>query len=153
MKKIIALLILLATCIGLVGCDEESTPSDEPTPNVEQLLYEDENIKVTFIEIFETGGLSGYCYLRLKVENKSDKTVIIVPDDSYINDTEQRLLSGSPMELAPGKKSLSPFFFSYGNLGITSKDEIEKIEFKIRAVDEHYDTLFETDILVIEFNK
>jgi hypothetical protein len=62
--------------------------------------------------------------------------------------------TGVPIVLEPGKNSQQPFFFGYGNLGITSKDEIEKIEFKVWLMDnDNYDTVVETESLIVEFNK
>lgn len=159
--KVILAIALAMGMLVLSGCDGSST-TENPTENssqvesqtpTEQLLFEDENVKVTFVEIFEMPELVGSCYLRLKVENKSDKTVTVSLKDSYVNDTAQMIGSGVPMTLAPGKNSQTPFFFGYGNLGISSKDEIEKIEFKVWLWDENFDTVVETEPLVIDFSK
>lgn len=119
----------------------------------EQVLFENENLKVSFIEIFEMPELVGTCYLLLNVENKSDKVVTTYLKDSYVNDTAQMIGSGVPMTLEPGKNSQTPFFFGYSSLGIESKDEIKKIEFKVWLTDDNYDTVVETETLVIDFNK
>lgn len=159
--KVIVAIALAMGMLVLSGCDGSST-ADKPTEGssqvesqtpAEQFLFEDENVKVTFVEIFEMPELVGSCYLRLKVENKSDKTVTVSLKDSYVNDTAQMIGSGVPMTLAPGKNSQTPFFFGYGNLGISSKDEIEKIEFKVWLWDENFDTVVETEPLVIDFSK
>jgi hypothetical protein len=106
------------------------------------------------MEIFEMDGIPNNCYLRLNVENKSDKTVMVSLKDSYVNDTVQMMGTGVPIVLAPGKNSQQPFFFGYGNLGITSKDEIEKIEFKVWLIDDDTnDTVVETESLVVDFTK
>lgn len=164
MKKFLAILLVLGLFV-LSGCGSTDPLGDGSTddkPNeggsqnetTEQVLVDNENVKVTFIEIFEVPELVGTCYLRLKVENKSDKTVRVSLKDSYVNDTAQMMGSGVPMILAPGKNSQAPFFFGYGNLGINSKDEIEKIEFKVWLMDDdNFDTVEETDSLVIDFNK
>ena len=163
MKKFLAI-VLLFGMLALSGCISTDTPSDnngnKPTEdnsqsnNDTQVLVDNENVKVTFIEIFEVPELVGNCYLRLKVENKSDKTVRVSLKDSYVNDTAQMMGSGVPMVLAPGKNSQAPFFFGYGNLGITSKDEIQKIELKVWLMDDdNFDTVEETDSLVIDLRK
>lgn len=163
MKKFkgIMAIVLVAGMLVLSGCDGSSTTnkpsegtSQSETQNnvVEQVLVDNESVKVTFIEIFEEPSLPGTCYIRVKVENKTDKTVTVSLTDSYVNDTEQMIGSGLPMTLAPGKNSQTPFFFGYANLGIDSKDEIEKIEFKVWLMDENYDTVVKTDTLVVEFN-
>lgn len=165
MKKfrVIIGLILVLSMLVLSACASTDIPSDNPNVNpnednspsdIEQVLFENDKVKVTFIEIFEMPELVGNCYLRLKVENKSDRTVMVSLKDSYVNDTVQMMGTGVPIILAPGKNSQQAFFFGYGNLGITSKDEIEKIEFKVWLMDNtNYDTVVETDSLVVEFSE
>ncbi len=161
MKKLFAS-VLAVSMLVLVGCEVALTSDNglievsnsEVSQEVvtSQLLYGDDKVKVSFVEIFEMPGLVGTCYLRLNVENKSDKTVTVSLKDSYINDTAQMIGSGIPMVLAPGMKSLTPFFFGYGNLGINSKDEINKIEFKVWLLDDDYNTVVETESLVIDLS-
>ena len=163
MKKFhgIVAIALVMVMLTLVGCDGSSTtenPTETPSQGEsqsgtnEQVLVDNDIVKVTFIEIYEEPSLPGNCFLRVKVENKSDKTVTVSLKDSYVNDTAQMIGSGVPMTLAPGKNSQTPFFFGYANLGISSKDEIEKIEFKVWLMDDNYDTVVETDTLVVKFN-
>ena len=156
MKKIWALLVSLAMVLTMVACGgSTSTSSSSSTPTttnpVEQVLWDSENVKVSFIEIFEVDYIESTCYLRLKVENHTDKTVTVYPKDAYVNDSSIILGSGVPMELDPGKNSQSPFIIHYANIGITSKDEIQKIEFKLTFRDDSFDTVVETDNLVITF--
>lgn len=110
-------------------------------------------MKVSFIELFEEPSVPGMGYLKLKVENKTDKAITVYPKDVYVNDTSTMLGSGVAMKLAPGKNSQAPFIIFYKNIGITSKDEIQKIEFKLTFDDENYDTIAETETLVIDFTK
>lgn len=164
MKKFhgIVAIVLVMCMLVLGGCDSSST-TDKPTETSGQsesqvgteakVLIDNDIVKVSFVEIYEEPSLPGNCFLRLKVENKSDKTVTVSLKDSYVNDTAQMIGSGVPMTLAPGKNSQTPFFFGYTNLGISSKDEIEKIEFKVWLYDEDFDTVIETESLVVEFSK
>ena len=163
MKKLTVWALMIGLLVTMSACDSTSstegkvtgTPVETVSQNESQtkVLWDDENVRVTFVEIYEVPELVGTCYLRLKVENKSDKTFTVYLKDSYVNDTAQMIGSGIPMELAPGKNSQTPFFFGYGNLGITSKDEIDKIEFKVFLMDEGSDIVVETEALVVEFNK
>ena len=162
MKKFLAIVLLFCMLV-LSGCISMDTPSDDsgnkPTEdnsqsnNDIQVLVDNEDIKVSFIEIFEEPSISGAGYLRLKVENKTDKTVTVYPKDTYVNDTSVIFGSGMAMKLAPGKNSQAPYIIFYGNLGITSKDEIQKIEFKLTFDDENYDKIVETETLVIDLSK
>lgn len=158
MKKLITLLLVLGMfvlsgCTGTAPSPENPEGDDSTKEPQEQLLFEDDNVKVSFIEIFEEPSITGAAYLRLKVENKTDKTVTVYPQDAYVNDTSIILASGVSMKLAPGKNSQTPFIIFYTNLGITSKDEINKIEFKLTFDDENYDMIAETDIMVIDLSK
>ena len=164
MKKFqgIVTIALVIAMLALGGCDSQDiadkpteTPSqsESQSETTVQVLVDNDLVKVSFVEIYEEPSLPGNCFLRLKVENKSDKTVTVSLKDSYVNDTAQMIGSGMPMTLAPGKNSQTPFFFGYGNLGISSKDEIEKIEFKVWLMDDNFDTVIETESLVVEFNK
>ena len=159
MKKILATLVLAMIMVasGCGGVTSESAGVSDSTPVIEnaapeQVLWDGENVKVSFIEIFEYDYLAGYCYVRLKVENKSDKTITVYPKDAYVNDTSIILASGVPMTIAPGKQSQTPFVFTYNNLGITSKDEVQKIEFKMWFDDENYETIEETDNLIVNLS-
>lgn len=155
MKKILALVLSLAMALAVSACgDSGSTSSDGATSSIttpveEQVLWDSDNVKVSFIEVFEEPSISGAAYLRLKVENNTDKTVTVYPRDVYVNDTSTILGSGVPMKIAPGKNSQAPFIIFYTNIGITSKDEIQKIEFKLSFNDESSNTIVETETLVI----
>ena len=152
MKKVISVILMMLMC-ALAGCDTETPVNDSDTsaPEAqEQVLVDDDNIKVTFVEVFEEPSIAGAGYLRLKVTNKTDKTVTVYPKDAYVNDMAVTLGSGVPMTLASGKSSQAPFIIFYSNIGITSKDEIEKIELKLTFDDENYDTIVETETLVID---
>jgi hypothetical protein len=159
-KKMLAVMamVMVMAASGCGGSGSTNSNPDDSTPAIstpveEQVLWDDENVKVSFVEIFEYDYLPGNCYLKLKVENKSDKTVMVSLKDSYVNDTAQMMGTGVPIVLAPGKNSQQPFFFAYTNLGITSKSEIKKIEFKVWLMDNAtYDTVVETDSLVVEFD-
>jgi hypothetical protein len=163
MKKFLAI-ILVFGMLAFSGCgdtgvsgnsDSDNTPdtSNSQSTTEAQVLVDNDDMKVSFIEIFEEPSVPGMGYLRLKVENKTDKTITVFPQDVYVNDTSVILGSGVHMKLAPGKNSQAPFIIFYTNLGITSKDEIQKIEFRLTFDDENYDTIAETEMLVIDFSK
>ena len=163
MKKFIVLTLMIGLLVTMSACystsPAEGVPVTPPSETVSQnesqtkVLWDDENVRVTFIELYEEPLISGAAYMRLKVENKSDKTVTVLPKDAYVNDTATLLGSGVHMELAPGKNSQTPFIIFYKNIGVTSIDEIEKVEFKLTFYDENFDMVGETETLVVEFNK
>lgn len=147
MKKVA--LILLCAALLLAGCAEVDLGSDVSenavTPNTETVLIDDDIVKVTFVEVFEVDGLSGTCYLRLQVDNKSDQKISVYLMDAYVNDMSVTMMSGVPMDIMPGKASQNPFFFT----GFT-KDEVEKIEFKVHVYDENMKTIEETNTVEVK---
>ena len=162
MKKFLTVMLLIGALM-LSGCEttvasgegggaDTTTDTQSLINSEEEVLFENEIVKVAFVEIFEAPGVVGTCYLRLKVENKSDKTVTVYLKDTYVNDSAQLIGSGVPMVLAPGKNSQSPFFFGYTNLDISGKDDVKKIEFKVFLLDGDSNTVLETESLSVEFS-
>lgn len=156
MKKILAVvslaMIMMASGCGGTASDTsgvDNSSSAITKPIEEQVLWDSDNVKVSFIEVFEYDYLPGYCYLKLRVENKSNKTITVLTKDAYANDTSITLGSGTPMELLPNKQSQTPFFFAYTNIGLKSIDEIETIEFKLWCVDDDFETVEETETLAV----
>lgn len=134
--------VFLCMTLLLAGCGGVETATPEGQQTVEAVLVDDGVMKVSFIEIFETGG---FCYLRLQVENKIDQQVSVYLMDAYVNDTAVTMMSGVPMDIAPGKTSQNPFIFS----GFTA-NEVKKIEFKVHVYDESMNTIEETGTVKIE---
>ena len=143
MKKVIVLVIVvMAVLAGCAEVDLGSGVSENTVePNTETVLIDNDVVKVTYLEIFET---NGFCYLRLKVANKTDKQISVYLVDAYVNDMAVTMMSGVPMDIAPGKMSQNPFIFS----GFT-KDAVEKIEFKVHVCDENMDTIEENDTVEV----
>ena len=150
MKRILLAVVILSVVIFTIGCSTGETSDNGSSEILEQVLVDNDVVKVTYLKLFEEPSIPETCYIQLKVENKSDKTLTIYPKDAYVNGTSVVIGSGIPMELVTGKNSQTPFFFTYKNLGITSIDEIQNVEFKIWAMDEDFETVIETDVLKIE---
>lgn len=143
---IIGIIVLLFVVASIV-----STPTDsggDPTGSAAEggeqqslkgkVLYEDSNYKVTYVG-FEDPGMGVTAFnLSLKIENNSDKKVVATLVDGYANDTAVFFGSGVPVEIMPGKNAVGVFILGYNNTGISSIDEIEKLQFKIQLYDENF---------------
>ena len=143
----------VASALGLdVGWDAETSTvvltDKDDTSNNEKVLLDNEIAKVSFIEIYEEEYLPGTCYLKLRVENKTDKKITVYTKDAYVNDTSVLLASGVPMVIEPGKASQNPFFFTYKNIGIDTKDAIQTIEFKLSF--DNDESMVDTESLLVE---
>lgn len=127
--------------------EDDSTLSDDG-----QLLLDDDCIKVNYVEAYEEPSIDGAFYLRLEVENKTEKQITVYLLDPSVNNVSTLALSGIPMVIQPCGKSLNPFFFTYSNLDISSVDELEEISFKVKVDDnETFDEIETSEILSISF--
>lgn len=126
-----------------------TVPDDEPQ---ETVVLDDDFVKVTYEEVFEADGIEGTFYFRLTVENKTEKNVTIYLADASVNKVSTLAMSGIPMTIQPGGKSLNPFIFSYSNLDIEKLEDLEEISFKVKVEDsETYDEINTSDIVSVTF--
>lgn len=151
MKKLLKILgVIFVICIifaliFLNSDDTNKTPTTnqnvENSENAESnkensdLLYSDDNYKITYKEIKETPGIT-MGMLQLKFENHSDKNAFVTLTEGYVNDTAITFLGGNVTldGVQPGKNSICTFSFGYDGI-LESVDEIEKLEFKIQVLD------------------
>lgn len=123
---------------------------NEVKEELDEVLYQDDNFKITFVDFKDPKvGVTSY-NLLLKIENNSEKTVIVSPSDGYANDELVFLGSGLPVKINPHKKATGAFVVGYGNTSIQSIEEIKTLELKLTLYDENYsEKVLETGNLVI----
>lgn len=132
------------------GPSSDSSPTPEPSEDL--LLVDDDYIKASYVEVFESSDVTGVFYLRLRVENKSDKEIWVSLTDASVNGTSTTVMSGIPMTIAAGETSKSPFIVSYSNLDITELGQVSDITFKVSVADnKDMSTLEETGSVTIPF--
>ena len=146
----------------LVGCSanssQESTSNSDtsnsaPTVNeTEQVFYEDDILKATFVDVIEQEIAPGNAYIRVAFENKSDHDISVFPSESSVNDTMVQYFSGTFATMKAGKKLNYAWFFPIENAGISSVEEIEKLEFSLEIDDENMHQIVKTDMITIEVN-
>lgn len=146
MKRML-LMVLICFSLILAGCGEGSNFASPATDSqgsqaqpseakTEKVLIDDDCIKATYLEMFEADGVNGVFYIKILVENKTDKTLWVHLSDTSVNGMETMAMSGVPMTIQPGNKSQNPFIISYTNLNISQLSEVETISFKF-AVDDN----------------
>lgn len=96
-----------------------------------------EGVKVSFIALDDPEVGITMLTLDLKIENNSGETVNVILTDGYINDTKIQFLGA--LELETGKNGRGVYSFGYGGLGISGKEDIKKIEFKLQIYGETFD--------------
>lgn len=131
--------VLVVCMIFFAGC---SAPEQQSVAEPKMVLVDDGVVKVTFVEVFE---VNGFCYLRLLVENKTDREISVYLTDAYVNDMAVTMMSGVPMDIASGKMSQNPFIFS----GF-SEEDVAKIEFRVLVFDENMSEIEKTETVKIE---
>lgn len=111
-----------------------------------QKAFEDDYIKVSFVEWYEEPAVDEISYLRLLVENKSDKNIMVYLKDVSVNNLMVNTGSGVPMVITPGKASQQPFIMYTEAAGINSVDEISEISFKVVVLDNDTSEILEESV-------
>jgi hypothetical protein len=100
------------------------------------VLYDENNIKATFLRIYEEPSISGVFYLQLLIENNSDKKIMVALNDASVNGCSTTIMSGVPMEINTGDQSKQPFIISYKNLDASELSEVKNIMFSMCVYDD-----------------
>ncbi|MBQ9613833.1 MAG: hypothetical protein IJV14_14800 [Lachnospiraceae bacterium] len=99
------------------------------------VLYDDGQFKVTYLGIIDYKDMYpgeqdiGTGYIQMLVENNSNQDTTVVLTDLYVNGMSAFPMVGMPMDIAPGKRSKNPFIYSYNQLDISERSQVESIEF------------------------
>lgn len=157
MKKFVSLVLAFAILLLLPSCgasSEMGSQEKEETPETvtEQVFYEDDILKATFVDVIEQEIAPGNAYIRVIFENKSDHDISVFPSESSVNDTMVQYFSGTFATMKAGKKLNYAWFFPFENAGISSVEEIEKLEFSLEIDDENMHQIVKTDMITIEVN-
>lgn len=136
MKKVLILLGMLLLIGTLVACEDSESTSQEQTSTSEQVLVDNEFIKATYSGITDQG------VLMIKLENKTDKEITVLPLESSVDGTMIQFTSGTITTMPSGKS------FNQGWLigGVPEKN----VEFKMSILDDTMTELFLTDVIKIE---
>nr|DAP03627.1 MAG TPA: hypothetical protein [Caudoviricetes sp.] len=105
----------------------------------EYVICENDYIKATYLGIMES---FGYVTLNVRIENKTDGEITVVPLESSVDDTMIQFVSGVPATMQ-GHKSINQAW-------IIGSEPQDNIEFKLGILDEHWSELAVTDVIRIE---
>lgn len=135
MKKILSILCAAVLILGMTGCGSTSSISDTSEESTEQVIYEDEYVKATYLGVSDT-------IMSVSLENKSDEEITVLPMDSSVDGTMKQFTSGTLATIQPGKT------FNQGwIIGATPTNEIE---FSMSICGKDMSELVRTDSLKIE---
>ena len=160
MVLIAIVIIITVFIVSAIGDDDSGTSNtggntaETSVYETQQALYSDDKLDVKFLKAYEEPSISGVFYLQLDVKNGFDKRVMIVLDDAVVNDYSTLTMSGVPMEIEPGSRSTSPFFYNESNVGMEKMDDLKTIKFKVNVYDaDSMETLFTSEQITIDFTK
>jgi hypothetical protein len=105
----------------------------------EYVICDNEYIKATYLGI---GNALGYVSLDVKLENKTDREITVVPLDSSVDNNMVRFVSSTPTTMQ-GHKSMNQAW-------LIGNEPQDNIEFKFGILDENWSELAVTDVIRIE---
>lgn len=147
---IVFLTIVIGVCIGLAIVIVGSSASDgvEHTMQTDELeenvILDNDALKVTYQKCFEGSGISGVFYLQMKMENKTDREIWVYLDSASVNGSMVTPGSGVPTVISPGKSSTNPFILQ-GNLS-----DVHQLSFQIVCKDnETNENIFLSNIITV----
>ena len=115
---------------------ETSSPD---TRSEGMVIVDNEYIKATYLGI---GNSFGYVTLDVKLENKTEGEITVVPLESSVDDNMVQFLSGVPATMQ-GHKSITQAW-------IIGSEPKNNVEFKLDVLDEHWSELLKTDTIRID---
>lgn len=148
--SIIAIICIITIIFLSISITSEDTKSDIQQEPKEKIIYSDDNFKVTYIDFVDPKSPITIFNLLLKIENNSDKEIIVSLIDGYANNTAVFFGAEMPTKIQPGKNAIGAFALGYANTGIKSIDEIKTLEFKIQLYNANFlEIVLETENIVI----
>lgn len=124
---------------------EEPTEAETTSAKKEEVVYNENGLKVTYLGYDESNLFPQFNYL---LENNSNKSYSIMSEDESIND--RMITMGLFETIAPGKKSTVSMTVMQSDLEKNGIDKIQKVEFKLHYsnADDFMET-YDSDVIVI----
>lgn len=142
MKKIATFLLAAVFMFSLVGCSEETYSSVETEnsteSNVEQVIYEDDTLKAVYLGVSENSGMQ---LLNVRLENKTDDEITVLPMDSSVNDTSVQFTSGVLATIQAGKM--------FNQSWIVGSNQVKTLEFSMSVNDKDMSEIARTELITI----
>lgn len=126
-------------------------PDVEETYRTRKTLIDTQQLKVTFVRAYTVREADPVLYFVLEAENGFDRRVRICCSDARFNGKTTSVMSCEPFELNVGKQH--NFFVNQDIIGITSLEELDSAEFRIKVYDsETMQLLYTSDKISIDFD-
>lgn len=135
MKKLLLMMCLVLMVLTMSACGGTDSTTETSEENSQQVIYEDEYVKVTYLGVSDE-------MLNVSLENKSDKELSILPMDSYVDGTMVQFVSGTLATIQPGK--------TFNQCWIIGSTPTEEVGFSLSICGEDMAELVRTDSLKIK---
>ena len=156
MKKL-SILMAGLLLLGLCSCGTTAETQPEPSESAEaaaeqeeQVIYEDQYVKVVFQGIDALHFVEGMSVVNVTLTNLSEQEITVLPMDSFVNDTMVQFTSGAPATMLGGKTMNYAMSFSNQTAGITDYSEITKLGFSVSVNDADFHEVSRSEVLTVE---
>lgn len=170
MKKAFSLFLVLLLCLSLCACSEgaQSTADTFPSQNNNSLiefenvvLVDNDTVKVELVNFYAKDfkwntGVENEKHITVKVTNKSDHDIVMIPVNFYLGDEAvDALVVTDSIRLAPGKHGNYPFMIRYytspNETHVNSLEELYTLEGSFTGVVK-YEDVSKNTALNVDFN-
>lgn len=158
MKKL-SILMAGLLLLGLCSCGTTAEIQPEPTESaeattsaepMEQVIYEDQYVKVVFQGVDALHFVDGMSVVNVTLTNLSEQEITVLPMDSFVNDTMVQFTSGAPATMLGGKTMNYVMSFNNQTAGITDYSEITKLGFSVSVNDADFHEVSRSEVLTVE---
>lgn len=126
----------------------DDTVSQEQSTDNYQIIHQAENVTVYYTGVTKTDSIfSSYDFGFLVVNDNTDKSVTVKAENITTNDFSMTELFYA--EAGAGKKTNDKISVYEKDLEENGIETLEKLEFSLKCTDDSYQTLWETDPIVI----
>ena len=159
----VSVAVATLTQTGLVSLFSKPQPTEsiiqaadrvrELSEGQDTVLYDGEELKVTFRRLYEVEFAKGECYLQLTVENRAGENGVLRMENAAANGSGITAVNGLSTMVRAGEIVSSPFVLSYGGSGIRELNEVNTLRFELVLVSSTDSTreLFRTPPLELGF--
>lgn len=149
---LIAIIVFFALVLGSGDSDSAPTGNNNTTEaTVEnKIVYEDSSMKIEYKTIEKRFDIEGCLYLTLKINNTTDKLVIVALEDVSVNGNSMQTGTGLPIKIHPGESSSQPFIIFQSGTDIDEAEDVETIKFRVVFFDENYNEYKSSERITVE---
>lgn len=141
---VVICLIAVFAIVAVVASSLNGTSAPDTTSNSnypgDAVVFNGANAQVSYLDVFDTAGVSGCIYVQLQIDNIGDAECVYNLSDAYVNNFACNTGTGLPVVAAAGK-SVNGSFIIFTDVQL---DDISSLAFKVEARDNSTFSLLES---------